>query len=143
MTLRWFGWSLVAWIAMGVFWFVATHDYHPTAELAVIVTASLMLAAALAAYANHLVLIPRYWRGGRRGRYAGALIATVAALTAAALAVIRVSYLGLHGPDPDPFGAYKHYMIDCFGVATHVAVAAGVVRVARRLVRPGGSPAEA
>jgi len=31
------------------------------------------------------------------------------ALTAAALAVIRVSYVKTLGPDPDPLGVYKHF----------------------------------
>jgi hypothetical protein len=124
-------------VAVGAFWFVVTRDFHPTAGLAVIVTASLMLASAVAAYANHLVLIPRYRRTGRAGRYAGAFFVTVAVLTGVALAVIRVSYLRLHGPDADPYGAYKHYAIDFFGVGVYVAAAAAVVWGVRRLFRLG------
>jgi hypothetical protein len=134
MALGWFGLSLVAWVVVGVFWFVVTRGYHPAVELAVIVTVALMLASALAAYVNHLVLLPRYWKAGRRSRYAGALFGTVAILTAAALAVIRVSYFRMHGADADPYGAYKHYVIDFFGVSAHVAAAAGVVWAVRRLV---------
>jgi hypothetical protein len=129
-------WSLPAWAAVGVFWFVTTRDFHPTTELAVIVTASLVLASALAAYANHLVLVPRYWRVARYGAYGAALFGTMAVVTAAALAVIRLSYFRLHGLGADPYGAYKHFAIDFFGVAVHVAAAAGVVWAVRRIFRP-------
>lgn len=49
------------------------------------------------------------------------------ALTAVALLIIRVSYLQLWGPDADPLGAYKHFVIDLFGMAVHVGVAYAVV----------------
>jgi hypothetical protein len=52
-------------------------------------------------------------------------------LTAVALAIIRVSYFELSGPDADPYGAYKHFAIDLFGMAIHLALAAGVVWVFR------------
>ena len=55
-------------------------------------TASLMLAYALAVYANHLIFIPRYWQAGKYGRYTCALLATMAVLTAAALGVICFFY---------------------------------------------------
>lgn len=53
-------------------------------------------------------------------------------LTAIALAVIRISYFELHGPDADPYGMYKHYAIDLFGMAVHVIVVAVVVKVYQR-----------
>jgi hypothetical protein len=62
----------------------------------------------------------------------------MAALTAAALAVIRTAYAAWWGPDPDPHGAYKHYAIDLFGMALHVLAAAVTVAVCRRLC--GGCP---
>jgi hypothetical protein len=60
----------------------------------------------------------------------------VAVLTAAALAVIRVSYVKAVGPDPDPLGVYKHYAIDFLGVLVHVAAAVLVVWVVRRIIPP-------
>jgi hypothetical protein len=73
------------------FWLATTLDFHPTWALAVIVTTSLVVAYATAAYANHFVLVPRYWASGRRARYAFTLVGTMNVLTAVALAVIRVS----------------------------------------------------
>ena len=51
-------------------------------------------------------------------------------LIAAALAVIRVSYLKLFGPDADPNGVSKHFAIDLFGMAVHLPAAAVVVAAA-------------
>jgi hypothetical protein len=119
--------SLLGWVGVCVFWLALTHDFHPTFPLAVIVTTSLVTAYAVAAYVNHLVLVPRLWSADHRWRYATWLAITMALLTAGALAIIRVSYLALWGPDADPYGAYKHYAIDLFGMAVHVSVAAAVV----------------
>ncbi len=125
----------MAWLGVWAFWLTVTHTFHPTFALAVIVTTSLVVAYAAAAYINHLVLVPRLWMAGRRWRYAAWLAATMALLTAGALAGIRVSYFELSGPDADPNGVYKHYAIDLFGMATHLLAAAGVVTVGRWLCR--------
>lgn len=119
--------SLFAWAGVWAFWFALTKDYHPTRELAVIVTTSLVLAYAAAAYINHLVLVPRLWSAHQRRRYLGWLAATMVVLTTSALAVIRMSYIKLWGPDADPNGVYKHFAIDLFGMAVHLGVAAVVV----------------
>ncbi len=123
--------SLLAWAGLWVFWFLATRSVHPTFTLAVIVTTSLIAAYALAAYVNHLVLVPRFWRVSR-GRYAAWLAATMMGLTAAALAVIRTAYATTLGPDPDPYGLYRHYAIDLFGMAVHLAAAAALVAAWKR-----------
>ena len=65
------GWSVVAWVGVGVFWFFATRGFHPTRALAVVVTVSLVTAYAVASYVNHLVLIPTYWRTGRYASTSG------------------------------------------------------------------------
>ena len=52
----------------------------------------------------------------------------MAVLTAGALAIIRVSYLKQCGPDADPYGVYKHYVIDLLGMAVHVSAAAAINR---------------
>jgi hypothetical protein len=129
------GLSFVAWVGVWAFWLAVTHHFHPTFALAVIVTTSLVVAYAVAAYINHLVLVPRLWKAGRRWRYAVWLAATMIVLTAVALAVIRVSYFELWGPDPDPNGVYKHYAIDLFGMAVHLLAAAAVVAVSRWFCR--------
>jgi hypothetical protein len=61
-------------------------------------------------------------------------------LTGVALLIIRVSYATLWGADADQNSAYKHFAIDLFGMAVHLAAAALVVRVARRYLcsRAGG-----
>jgi hypothetical protein len=128
--------SLLGWFGAWVLWFTLTRDFHPTLTLAVIVTTSLVVAYAAAAYINHLVLIPRFWATGRPIWYVFSLSMMMALLTAAALAVIRTSYFQLWGPDPDPNGAYKHFAIDLFGMAVHLLLAAGVVMVARRFAGP-------
>lgn len=56
----------------------------------------------------------------------------MAALTAAALTLIRVSYSRALGPDPEPNGLFKHYAIDFFGMAVHVAAAAAITKISAR-----------
>lgn len=126
--LRWFA----AWLAVGVFWLFATRWHHPTWPLALITTASLISAYAAASYVNQFLLVPGPWRQGRYARYWALLLVVMALLNAAALAVIRVSYHRAVGPDPDPHGTVRHYLIDLFGMVVHVSGAAMVARGARR-----------
>ena len=123
--------ALLAWAGLWAFWLLATRSFHPTFTLAVIVTTSLVVAYALAAYVNHMILVPRFWPASR-GRYAAWLTATIVGLTAAALAVIRIAYTRALGPDPDPYGLYRHLAIDLFGMAVHLAAAAAVVALWKR-----------
>jgi hypothetical protein len=125
--------SVLAWIGVWLFWLVTTRGFHPTFTLAVIVTTSLIGVYAAAAYANHLILIPRFWRTGHPGRYTACLVVMLLLLTAAALAVIRASYTALWGLDPDKDGVYKHFAIDLFGMAVHLVAAAGIVWAFRRV----------
>ncbi len=128
-------WSLIAWLAVGVFWLIVTRAFHPTWLLAIIVTSSLVCAYAAASYINHLALVPKYFSTGRYGMYAAALFATMVVLTALVLAIIRFSYFEALGPDPDPNGVYIHFAIDLTGMLVHVTAAAFVVWFAGRLVR--------
>jgi hypothetical protein len=82
---------------------------------------------------NHLILIPRFWRTGHLGRYTAWLVVMMVLLTAAALSVIRMSYAALWGLDPDKDGVCKHFAIDLFGMAVHLAAAAGIVWALRRV----------
>jgi hypothetical protein len=70
---------------------------------------------------------------GRGAHYEAWLAGVMLALTAAALAVIRASYHGLHGPDTDPYGAYKHFANDLAGMAAHLAAAGAVVCAPNRV----------
>ncbi|HQR08094.1 MAG TPA: hypothetical protein PLN21_14795 [Gemmatales bacterium] len=137
--MTWFrgiAFSLVAWVAVGVFWFALTRGYHPSLALAVIVTTSLVMAYAAAAYINQLVLIPQCWASRQWRRYWWWLLTTMVALTLVALAVIRVSYNALWGPDTDPYGVIKHFAIDFFGMSVHLGGAGMVVWFVQKVVAP-------
>jgi hypothetical protein len=125
-------WSLFAWTAVWGFWLTLTHGFHPTFLLAVIVTSSLVGVYAVASYLNHLVLVPLLCSRGIGWNYLIAIFAVMAVLTAIGLGMIRLSYLVTWGPDPDPYGLYKHYAIDLFGMAVHVGLAALIVRFMQR-----------
>lgn len=128
-------WSAAGWMAVALFWLIATRSFHPSWTLAMIVTGSLIVAYSSASYLNHLILIPRYFRTRQYGRYSALLLAIMLTFTGAALAVIRVAYFRLHGPDPDPNGAIKHYFIDLFGMAVHLTAAALVAWAAGRRLK--------
>ncbi|HPH64158.1 MAG TPA: hypothetical protein PLF40_00360 [Kofleriaceae bacterium] len=128
------GWllaSLLLWVAIGIGWLRLTRGFHATDQLAAIATASLVTAYAAAAYLNHLVLIPRYWRTGQHKRYALTLLAAMLTLTAIALAVLRTFYIRAIGP-----AAVNRlevdFALDFFGMLVHVSAAALVVHVLRK-----------
>ena len=122
----WFAWA-GAWAV----WLVTTHSFHPSWLLAVIVTTSLLTAYAVAVHFNHGLLIPRFWRAGRRGSYVLALAAMMLVLTGIALTVIRASYTRWTQLGPDQNVA-KHFAIDLFGMAVHLILAWLVVRLFTR-----------
>jgi hypothetical protein len=126
--------SVLCWLVVWAFWLFLTYNFHPLFSLALIVTSSLVCTYAAAAYCNHLVLVPRFWGREKYWQYVSYLAAVMAIFTAIALAVIRVSYVTAFGPDPDPYGLYKHYAIDLFGMIVHVAAAALIVRATRLVV---------
>lgn len=123
--------SVLAWVLVWAFWLISTRSNHPSWTLALIVTTSLVLAFAAATYIHHYCLLPKLARDNRHVAYRLWLLAVMISLTAVALTIIRISYLQLHGPDADPYGAYKHFAIDLFGMVVHVAVAYAAVRFAR------------
>lgn len=126
--------SVLLWGAVWGFWFVTTRSFHPTLTLALLVTTSLVVAYAAAAGIHHQVLIPRWLANRRWIAYAIGLSATMLLLTGLALVIIRIGYESMLGPDPDPYGAIKHFGIDLFGMAVHLLAAAGVIAVLRRFV---------
>jgi hypothetical protein len=127
--------SLFGWLGAWTFWLSLTYRFHPTFTLALIVTTSLIVAFAAASYCNHLILMPRYWTLNRRGEYVCWLAATMAIFNAIALAIIRTSYFEMYGPDADPYGVYKHFAIDLFGMIVHVAIAAAIVWLIRTFAK--------
>jgi len=126
--------SLLAWPALWTFWFITTRVYHPTTVLAIVVTTSLVGACIVSVYTNHLCLIPRLWERKSYLRYWACLIGTIAGSAAVSLVVIRISYFRIMGPDPDPYGALRHFAIDFAGIAVHVAAVALFVCLWKRLV---------
>jgi Co/Zn/Cd efflux system component len=119
--------TAVVWVSVGIFWYFATRSFHPTRRVALTVTISLVAAYAAAVYLNHLYLIPRFWKRGSWPAYWSTLLATMIAFTAVALTIIRVSYIRLLGPDPNPNGLYIHFGIDFLGMVAHVLMAAVLV----------------
>jgi hypothetical protein len=129
--------TAVVWVAVGIFWYFATRSFHPTRRVALTVTISLVAAYAAAVYLNHLYLIPRFWKRGSWPAYWSTLLAAMIAFTAVALTIIRVSYIRLLGPDPNPNGLYIHFGIDFLGMVAHVMAAAAVVLAWKHFRRAG------
>lgn len=125
------GLTLFGWSVVSLFWLVATRDFHPTKTLAIVVTCTLMLAYAAAAYVHHLYLIPKYFQTRRFVVHACLLLSTMVLLTAAALAIIRVSYLYIFGPYPVNYW-YIDYALDFFGMAVHLVLAMVVLSLFKR-----------
>ena len=111
-------------------WLWLTRNFHASTRLAVIATSSLVTAYATAAYLNHLLLIPRYWRTGQRVKYALALLASMLTLTAIALAVLRTFYIRAVG-EAAVNRLEVDFALDFVGMLVHVAAAALVVRLLR------------
>ncbi len=126
--------SIAAWILIWAFWLGLTKDLHPTFTLALIVTTALVVAYASTAYVNHIILIPHYWRAGQRFRYTIRLLLLSLTMTGLALGIIRYQYFKQLGRDTDPYGAYKHFVIDFFGMAVHLSIAWIVVRVCSQVM---------
>lgn len=124
--------SLLAWLAVGAFWLLATRGFHPSWDLAIVATGSLVVAYAGASYANHLILIPKYLRRGFVVKYCGALAALAMGFTALALAILRTYYIRAIGAG-SVHSLELDYALDLFGMIVHLAGAAGVVRLFDRL----------
>ena len=123
--------SLLAWIAVGLFWLVTTRDFHPTWPLAIVATGSLLTCYAAASYVNLLILVPRYLRGGRAGIYAAALAGVMVVFTAMAIVVLRTYYIHVIGAG-SVHSLELDFALDFFGMVVHVTGAAGVVWIASR-----------
>lgn len=119
--------SLLIWFGVWCFWLGLTYTAHPTWALAIVVTTALIVAYALVTYLHHYYLIPNYLRTGRRVPYVMGLVGSMLLLTWVALVLIRFCYGSWVGPDADPYGFYKHYVIDLFGMVVHVGAASGMV----------------
>ena len=124
---------LAVWLGVFAFWLSATRQHHPTPALAVLATAVLVSASALAVYVNSLLLLPRFARRHLWWQYAAALLATVAVLDLVAVPLIQFLYDWLWGPDPRRFGFRFNVLSDGIIIMVHVAVAMLVMWVAKFL----------
>ncbi len=127
--------QVCSWVALWGAWIALSRWNHPTLLLDAVASALLVLMFAGAAYANHLLLIPRFWGPRRYGTYGALLLGVLGAFALACTAAIHVAYDGLWGPDPARFGSWANLGME-FGLeAAHVGlIAAGVGMVGR--VRP-------
>ena len=135
MSLKRIALHLAVWLGVFAFWLSATRQYHPTPALAVLATAVLVSASALAVYANSLLLLPRFARRHLWWQYAAALLATVAVLDLVAVPLIQFLYDWLWGPDPRRLGFWFNVLSDGIIIVVHVAVAMLVMWVAKLLGR--------
>ena len=118
--------SLVTWAVVGLFWLVATRNFHPTWPLAIVATGSLVTVYAAASYVNHLVLVPRYLRPASSGKYALSLAVVMVGFTALGIAVLRTYYVSVVGLG-NVNSLKLDFALDFFGMVVHVSLAAVLV----------------
>jgi len=122
-----------------VFWLVATRQYHPTLTIAVLATAVLVSASALAVYANSLFLLSRFARRRLWWRYMASLLAMIIVLDLIAVPLIQFIYDWLWRPDPLRFGFWFNVLSDGIIIVVHVVAAmllVWVVKLFRRTSPP-------
>lgn len=115
------------WLAVFLFWLFVTRGFHPTLAIAMLATAVLVAAFALAVYANDLFLLPRLARRRLWLRYALSLLLVVVILDLAAVLLIQFIYDQLWGPDPLRYGFWFNMASDGAGIILHLALAAGIL----------------
>jgi hypothetical protein len=124
---------VAVWSGVFTFWLIATRRHHPTLTIAILATAVLVAAFALAVYVNALLLRPRYSRLWLQ--YAVLLVATVAVLDLGAVLLIQFIYDRLWGPDPLRYGFWFNVASEGVLITIHLAAAMGVMRLAKHLRR--------
>jgi len=143
MSLKRIALHLAMWLGVFAFWLSATRQYHPTPALALLATAVLVSASALAVYVNNLFLLPRFARRHLWWQYTGSLLATVAVLDLIAVPLIQFIYDWLWGPDARRFGFWFNVLSDGIIIVVHVVAATMVMWVAKFLgKRTPGQPSE-
>jgi hypothetical protein len=125
------GGQSIAWTALWGFWVFVSRHNHPNLRLNAVASALLVATFAAAVYANHLWLIPRFWRRRRYAAYGASLLLVMGLLALACTAAIHVAYDLLWGPDPARFGFLTNFAMEFALVAFHVAVVAIGVRIFR------------
>lgn len=135
MTLKRIFLHIVIWSGVFLFWLLTTRNHHSTLTIAMLATAVLVIAFALAVYANHLYLLPRFARRKLWLQYAVTLFVTVAVLDLAAVFLIQFIYDRLWGPDPLRYGFWFNVASEGVLIIIHLAAAMGLMWLARYLRR--------
>jgi hypothetical protein len=124
------------WVGIFIGWLLATSQFHPTLLIAVLATAILVAASALAVYINQHALQTKFARHQLWLRYVVWLIVVVTALDLLAVISIQRMYDLLWGPDPNRFGFWFNLGSDGFIIVLHligaICVGWGVKRLRRR-----------
>jgi hypothetical protein len=122
--------NIAIWLAVFAFWFFLSRPYHPTLLIDALATAMLVTVAALTVYVNSSLLVPRFWKRGLHGQYAGALLLTIAVLALIAVVLIGWMYDALWGPDPARFGFGTNFVYECVFISIHFVGALGLMKLA-------------
>jgi hypothetical protein len=133
MSLKRIFLHVAVWSGVFTFWLIVTRRHHPTLTIAILATAVLVAAFALAVYVNALLLKPRYARARLWSKYALLLMATVALLDLEAVLLIQFIYDRLWGPDPLRYGFWFNVASEGVLIIIHLAAAMGVMRLAKHL----------
>jgi hypothetical protein len=131
MTLKRIFLHITIWSGVFIFWLLTTRNHHPTLTIAILATTVLVIAFALAVYANHLFLLPKFARRGLWLQYAVSLLVTVAVLDLAAVFLIQFIYDRLWGPDPLRYGFWFNVASEDVLIIIHLAAAMGLMWLAK------------
>ncbi len=135
MTLKRIFLHVAIWSGVFIFWLLSTRNHHPTLTIAIMATAVLVIAFALAVYVNHLFLLPAFARRRLWLQYSVSLLVTIAVLDLAAVLLIQFIYDRLWGPDPLRYGFWFNVASEGALIIFHLAAAMGLMWVARYLRR--------
>jgi hypothetical protein len=139
MTLKRIFLHVAIWSGVFTFWLLATRNHHPTLTIAILATAVLVTAFALAVYLNGLFLLPRFARRRLWLQYVVALLVTIIVLDLAAVLLIQFIYDHLWGPDPLRYGFWFNVASEGVLIIIHLAAAMGLmwfVEYLRRKSKP-------
>lgn len=135
ITLKRIFLHIAIWLGVFTFWLFATRNHHPTQTIAILATAVLVIAFALAVYINGLFLLPGFARRRLWLQYVIWLLVTIAVLDLAAVLLIQVIYDYLWGPDPLRYGFWFNVASEAALIVIHLAAAMGIVWLAKYLRR--------
>jgi hypothetical protein len=139
MTLKRIFLHVAIWSGVFIFWLLATRNHHPTLTIAMLATAVLVAAFALAVYTNALLLLPRFAHRRLWLQYTVSLLVTIAVLDLAAVLLIQFIYDHLWGPDPMRYGFWFNVASEGVLIIFHLAAAMGLmcfIRYLRRRSKP-------